>query len=362
MSTSQFPGEIDLNISQPHLNYTRRQSMPVSHPVQFIIQFKAYAVPVLAVCGVIGNTICFAVFTRTRLRKKSCSSYLAAVCVSDSGFLCTTLLINLSAFNIFLIYLQGPCQFLTFGNHVFTFLSEWYLTSMTIEKGIGVYWPIKKSEMCTVFRAKCVVIGLAILSLVCYHYLTWLYAPNQGFCLPLETDAVQFLKIVDAAVVHIIPNIIIFFLSCLIAVRTWQYYKRSRSPNTRMSARRQMVSAAQEKEFKTTPMVLAVLFVAVCLGFPVGGQRLSAHLHKPIQGSSPNPIVSQIVLLLSFVNAGIKFVVYFVSSPAFRRATVDLLLCSKKRRVRLASNTEMQSVGMQTIPECSSSAIIEGTV
>lgn len=362
MSTSEL--REDSNYSFPQLNQTLTKGgmymPPAPHPVQFIIQ--AYAVPVLAVCGVIGNTISFAVFTRTRLKKTSCSSYLAAVCISDSGFLCTTLLVNLNVFNIFLIYLQGPCQVLSFGNHVFTFLSEWYLTAMTIEKCIGVYWPLKKSEMCTVFRAKCAVIGLAILAFVCYHYMTWIYAPLGGMCLPTEPEAVQFLKVIDAAVVHIIPYIIIFFLSCLISFRTWLYYKMSRSPDTRLNARRQRNNAILEKEFKTTPMILAVAFVAVCLGFPVGGQRLYAHLHRPSPGSMPSPIVSQIVLLCSFVSAGTKFMVYFVSSAAFRRATIDILCCSKKRRVQLASNTEMQSVGMQTIPECSSSAILEGAV
>ena len=138
-----------------------------------LYEFQKCSYHITIAFGLIGNSLIFHIFTRTKLKKASTSRYLAAAAMADTGFLFTSLFFILDTYNNLAIFSTiGPCQLIQFRNNVFMFLSTWYLTSVMIEKYIGVSWPRKRSRLCTMLRAKCVIIALAVLSLVCYLYIT----------------------------------------------------------------------------------------------------------------------------------------------------------------------------------------------
>ncbi|KAK7090355.1 hypothetical protein V1264_010164 [Littorina saxatilis] len=60
------------------------------HPgiiIQVLARFHLIALPTIAVLGIISNILSFCIFISKTLRRTSCSIYLAARSVSDTGFL-----------------------------------------------------------------------------------------------------------------------------------------------------------------------------------------------------------------------------------------------------------------------------------
>ncbi|ESO84011.1 hypothetical protein LOTGIDRAFT_97727, partial [Lottia gigantea] len=117
-----------------------------------------YIFPIIVVLGSIGNILAYLVFTRTKFRKVSSVRYLAAIAVTDTGFLWTFFLTNLQLYyqKPLLTYV-GVCQLVMFLNYGFTFLSIWYMVALVVDRFIALYFPLKKPSMCTVFRAKLVI-------------------------------------------------------------------------------------------------------------------------------------------------------------------------------------------------------------
>lgn len=122
--------------------------------------FLTYYTLALVPVGSVGNILSVIAFFNTKLRNLSSSYYLAALSISNTGFL-------LGAFIAWLNYLDIDidrkiyyCQFYTYTSGLFNFLSVWIMVSFTVERFIAVIYPLKRRTMCTVKRARAVLIGL----------------------------------------------------------------------------------------------------------------------------------------------------------------------------------------------------------
>ena len=309
---------------------------PPPPPLPPLHDFQKYSYPITIAFGLIGNSLIFYIFTRTKLKKPSTSRYLAAAAVADTGFLFTSLFFNLDRYhNVSIFSTIGPCQLIMFANNVFTFLSTWYLTSVMIEKYIGVSWPRKKTRLCTVFRAKCVIIALAVLSLVCYLYITWFFGvvhfKSVGITMctlwldPGIQDAWTILTRMDAIVNFAIPYIIIFIMSCLIAYHTWQYRKTARTAGERF-LRRQRATTAADKDFKTTPLLLLLAASTLILCTPNNVNRMREFFYKHKEIRQPS-VEGPIFHYMYVVNFAVKILVYTASSKAFVKE-IGYIVCS----------------------------------
>lgn len=147
---------------------------------EFLDKINFYYTPLLTVTGSIGNVISVLVFFRTRLRKLSSSFYLAALCISDTGFLMVNFLLWLSLLEIHIYNEDIYCQLFTFLSSFCSALSVWFVVAFTIERFIAVMYPLKRQTMCTVKRAKSVLIGLMIVSLIHSFPLLVLSAPSTS--------------------------------------------------------------------------------------------------------------------------------------------------------------------------------------
>ena len=333
---------------------------PVAPPLPPLHNFRKYSYPITIAFGILGNSLIFYIFTKTKLKKPSTARYLAAAAIADTGFLVTSLFINLHTYyNVPIYSTIGPCQLIQFGNNVFTFLSTWYLTSVMVEKYIGVAWPKKKTRLCTVFRAKCVIICLAVLSLVCYLYITWFFGVIQYKSVGITLcslwrntgiqDAWTILTRMDAVINFAIPYIVIFIMSCLIAYHTWQYRKNSRTAGERF-LRRQRGTTPADKEFKTTPLLLMLATSTLILCSPNNVNRLKELFYTSLQRPQPSVVVAgQISHYMYVLNFSVKVIVYMISTRAFVKEVLDIV-CSVKevllrRNLRRNSSNELLENG-----------------
>lgn len=79
---------------------------------------QLYYTPVLVILGSIGNIISVFVFFNTKLRKQSSSYYLAALAISDTGFLITQFISWLNLVDLPLFKKSGYCQMTIYTSHV----------------------------------------------------------------------------------------------------------------------------------------------------------------------------------------------------------------------------------------------------
>lgn len=149
--------------------------------LDFMITFSEnaylYYTPLVCSMGTLGNIVSVLVFFRTRLRKLSSSYYLSALCISDTGFLAVNFLLWLNLFNINIYARNGFCQLFTFLSGFCSALSVWFVVAFTIERFIAVIYPLKRQTMCTVKRAKSVLIVLIVVSAIHSLPLIVLSAP-----------------------------------------------------------------------------------------------------------------------------------------------------------------------------------------
>lgn len=346
------------NITTPRQFY-RGPPFP-SKELLDMMEFKKWAIPVIACIGIPSNLIVFYIFSFSKLRVASSSRYLSAVSIADSGYLCTQLLTHLSSIGLKIYEIHGTCQILMYMNYICTFLSIWYLTAAVLEKFIGLYWPKKKSKFCTIFRAKCVIIGLVVMSVVCYHYITWTVGPDktQTFCQAWpDTDLLRpfvILNKIDGILVSVIPHYTILILSCLVAIRSVQYHNMSKYP-ARQPCRRQRACIPHDKEFKTTPSLLTVCFVVFLL----------SALHSYCRVAMvQDPFLFEISRFFQLNTYSIKPFIYLAVSKYFRTELFSLPKVIRKKftGIKKSSTAEMQSVSQQTDEDVSTRIVVEKAV
>ena len=194
-----------------------------------------YVTPILIVIGLIGNIISFLVFVGTHLRQLSSTMYLAALALADSGFLVQLFASWLGYVRIFWFHKEGWCQSFVYLSYVCSFLSVWLVVGFTAERYIAVCYPLKRQDMCTVKRAKIVVVTLTIFALVAYSFGAWTSGlVPQGnnkmgcSCLPRFCPFVRIMANIDTVVTLIIPLFAIFMMNVRIIYQISTFYKDKR--------------------------------------------------------------------------------------------------------------------------------------
>ncbi|CAK9303133.1 unnamed protein product [Gordionus sp. m RMFG-2023] len=142
-----------------------------------------YVLPVITCVGILGNVLTVIVFFNSFLLKVPCWCYLAALSLSDFGFLCTTMIIIISSSPYFkngvawaLFNSDGMCQILSYLHEVFASLSVWIIVMFTVERFLVICRPWKKgsrlSEMkpVSMSRANKVIFTLTGITALWFSY------------------------------------------------------------------------------------------------------------------------------------------------------------------------------------------------
>lgn len=82
---------------------------------------ETYYTPALVAFGALGNCLSVYVVFASKMRRTSSSFYLAALALSDTGFLMSLM----ATYYDNLLNQQGFCQFLIYLSNVCSFLSSW---------------------------------------------------------------------------------------------------------------------------------------------------------------------------------------------------------------------------------------------
>ncbi|KAI5703593.1 hypothetical protein M8J75_013684 [Diaphorina citri] len=185
--------------------------------------FSVYYIPVIVLVGLVGNALSCIVFLNTHLKMRSSSYYLAALAMADFSYLSVLMFgwsdnnMNLEVFNR-----EGWCQALVYLSSVFSFLSVWLIVAFTVERFIAVQYPLHRPHICTVARAKTVILCLTGTSFVLhvYCFLTaGIVTKEEGVICDLREgyeEVMRYINILDTIVTLILPIVSIVVMNTMI--------------------------------------------------------------------------------------------------------------------------------------------------
>lgn len=177
--------------------------------------------------GLAGNLLSFTVFLKTSSKMRSSSYYPAAWSITDFIFL-TALLFVWIHFNLGwnTFNRHGWCELVVYTSSVCSSLSAWLIVAYTVERFIAVRYPLQRPRMCTISRAKIIIVVLSIIALI-FHSYTFFTAgiikikrhnSTEETCglIPEYLNLMSLLNTVDSIISLIIPLILIVVTNGLI--------------------------------------------------------------------------------------------------------------------------------------------------
>ena len=146
------------------------------------LQINFYWFPILAPIGLVGNTLSFVVMIKPNNRKVSTCIYMAAISVNDN-------LIMLLALHNWFISTQpifewhvAQCKTVSFLNGISLHSSRYLVLAMTVDKYVAIKWPHKSAIYSTPRKAKFILMGVFIFSLIFNFSHIFLTSLVRGKC------------------------------------------------------------------------------------------------------------------------------------------------------------------------------------
>lgn len=308
-----------------------------------------YYVPVVIIVGIVGNTLSCAVFAGTYLHKRSSSYYLAALAVADTGFLLTLGTVWLAMAGTDLTNKDGWCQILLYVSSVTSFLSVWLIVSFTVERLIAVLFPLQRPYMCTVRRAKIVVVILSVSALCIYMFLLRtvgvVTVDGAKECTVKQEFiyTVSVMNLLDTVLTLIVPFVTLSILNSVIVYQVLIFSKMYRSKVASTKSHR---SSLQSSKTHHSIAKLLLLLSTVFLVLNLPSYAIRVHMFvktllvKEPRMSDTEYILQQYFQLLYYTNFSLNFFLYAVYGVNFRKALVILFkknIIAKIRSVKCFS-------------------------
>ena len=224
----------------------------LAYLVTIVTALKLYVAPLLVVSGILGNVLTAKIFGDVYLRRVPVVPYVRFLCMSDSLFLCTVLLVWLRYFGFYILAIGGWCQAVTFISHSCMFLSIWLTVLCTIGTLVSCHNSMESSRehdpswcmsSCWCYASTCkttiIAIGFVILAILVFVNIAIQFGPLQVhmwennmvvsvvMCLPMPDDivAMEVLKKLDVLLNTLLPYVLIFISITVTLTQLWIQYR-----------------------------------------------------------------------------------------------------------------------------------------
>lgn len=261
-----------------------------------------YHTLILVVLGTIGNLMSIYVFYNTKLRMQSTSQYLSALAISDTLFLFQLMPGWLRGLRVSdVLHKQGFCQVFVYLTYVSCCISSWLVVAFTGERFIAVLYPLQRNAVCTITRARLIIAGVVLSSLIINVPVLRFAQPTSNNC-DIDSEYISYaatFNLIDAVLSFSIPLLVIIIMNIWIVFGVWRL---ERDRHLLMKAEHVAVSGAQpttspeqstpagrlrpsrilscpSSQQRVTRMLLIVSSVFVCLNLPAYSMRLIAYAY-----------------------------------------------------------------------------------
>lgn len=303
------------------------------------VAIHTYYFPAIVLVGIVGNILSFLVMVKPQNRHVSTCVYMASLSVFD------TILIVYQGYSIWILptfnlhpFVAVHCLWNMFTSFGFSMIGSLIIVAMTFDKFFAMKFPHKSASFSTPRRAKLVVVGIVVFSVVFnlpQFYVTQLV---DGTCMPYARKSVwnqifMFVSFVFNAV-GVFGALIIMNGFIIATVRSRKKLLRDMNQDeksSRIESRRQ-----RSVERQITTMLLLVSFLYLILIGPGFVHFLQWLVVPPDRDplTFANFVLSyNICQKLFFTNNCINFFLYCVSGRKFRGDLVSLF-CKGPRQSR----------------------------
>ncbi|CAB3258870.1 unnamed protein product [Arctia plantaginis] len=177
----------------------------------------------------------------------------------------------------------GVCYTVTYVSYVTSSLSTWIVVAFTVERFVAVLYPLQRSLICTVHRAKYLVAFLAttivLLNLPVFKFLS---PPDNCSVDTAYMDYATRFNMIDTAIAFTAPLGAIIVLNVRIMKSVWRL-EHARDLLLRVGQQpgpsrvRHMRPPGASPQHRVTRMLLIVSSVFVVLNLPAYTMRLMAY-------------------------------------------------------------------------------------
>ncbi|OWF41425.1 P2Y purinoceptor 14-like [Mizuhopecten yessoensis] len=314
---------------------------------------RQYTLPVIGLFGIIGNVLSASIFLGSKHRNTSCSLYLAARSIADTGFIVTLFIAWLDFVDVRIFHVEGVCQITVFVSYVSSFMSVSFVVCITFENYIRICKPMKVNTFCTTKVAKRMIGFLFVMGIVGYNFPLWatrvrmFHGKHYCLTLPQYRTFEVGLTYADTILTLMIPFIIIITLLFLIIcaameaskrqlrLRRLQSTERTRSSNNPQDVVKRLLTSVSVA-FLVLQTPSHVIRIKVIIEHIIGEYYTTTQTDRRLQ---------YVFLTMYYLNFSINFVLYLVCCKTFRKEFVSTLAlgckCCMRRALVQRNNNEV---------------------
>lgn len=288
---------------------------------------QKYSKPFICLFGFVGNILSTIIFLSKSQTKTSCSLYLAARSLSDTGFLISLFCIWLGDMKVNAFKPPGMCQIVVFLSYICAFLSVWFIVAVTFENYIRICLPMQVNVYCNPRRARMIIVIAVAVSVLLYSFTLWIFASvptktGMMICLPYDEydDIYQYFIYIDVVVTLVLPTLITMFLMLPITVSLFESLRRQ--------ARLSMKSSRPLERRQTAQSIVTKMLFCVSLSFII----LSLPSHVIRLQLTISTFVKQETYLIEYRTMAIKYIFETIYNLSFAVNFMIYLIFGEKFR------------------------------
>lgn len=349
-------GFSDSDIEQILGKHIQNDELEISEYLSFRIHknMLLYLPPLILLLGTLGNVLSFVILRHRAMNLVSTYFYLAILAIAD------ILVLYIGLLRLWIGELTDVdvsdksdwmCKLTMVFAYVTSDLSVWLIIAVTVERYIAVCYPFQASSMCTVVRAKWVIVILMLLLFSINSHFFWtveITYINSSNKVGAKCDGGESYQLlvneiwpwVDTILYSFLPFLIIIFLNSLI-IRQVVMARRSRgvlqSSDKKSSDGRRPVS---EGSTKITVMLLAVSCSFLVTTLPMNIFVISTSFWNSQRRNNEQwatyRLLKTVTELLMYVNHSMNFFLYCATGQKFRQQLLRLFC----KRQAFASSAE----------------------
>ncbi|XP_060070328.1 sex peptide receptor-related protein 2-like [Ylistrum balloti] len=290
--------------------------------------------PIICVSGIVGIILTVMVLSR----KNMCTStncYLTSLSIADLGFLVilSTKFLEYRIvgyqFHVFDIYFTYAQIFL----HTFLLASVWLTVMLAIERYIAICHPLRAISICTVRRARIIIVVIFVFSFYCripnffeHEIRTVTPCPGSPEFRHIVltklgqniTYKISYAWLVDCIICAILPFIALLFLNIRLII---EIRKSTRYLRYHLGTDSSMQNAVSSEQLKITMMLISIIFVFFICQAPyvitIAYRNIHQYTSRTILRSLTMEIVADATIFMLALKSAINFILYCWFSEKF---------------------------------------------
>lgn len=225
--------------------------------------------PIITIVSVVCNALTLMIMSQRSLRRTSVAVYLSALAASDSLVLILDIFNNWfrTVLKIYLLGISGPfCKFHRFFFRVAYTYSAWLVTSVSVERFIVVWFPLRAKTVCSYRNTVATVAAMPVPIAALYLTNLWAWGVDGSGECSISDDWLDFQSnaaaVISGIAYSFCPVVLLAFFTAAIGLRLSLARRR----------RRQMAleaSTAEKKENRLTLTIVVICIFYVILTVPL---------------------------------------------------------------------------------------------